>query len=155
MTVLADYAVADASQKANILGAGWQITGLAATGMTPGCAVVVFVEIPARYRGEQFAIVIPLMNEAAQPVMLPAIAGGELQAIRMQQLATVNPPLLPGVHLPTNMPSRVQYIIQLQNGLPLPPNQLYRWEVEIDGNKRLDWNYWFYVAGPPPGPVIG
>jgi hypothetical protein len=155
--IVADYAAADASSKVNILGGGWQVTGLTATGLTPGQALAVLVDVPAKYRGEQFALGVTLINEANEPVMLPSVAGptGEPQAVRMQQLMTVDPPIVPGLHLPPNVPSRVQMIIHLPNGLPLPPNQLYRWEVEVDGNKKPHWQASFYVAGPPPGPVLG
>lgn len=152
---IADYGVADASQKLNILGGAWQICGLnAATGLTPPQTVVTILEVPAKYRGEQFALSLTLLNEAGDPVEVPGPTG-ESQALRVQQLAKVDPPMAPGVHIPPHVPSRVQTILNLANGLPLAPNNLYRWELEVDGNRKPHWRVSFFVVGPPPPPVIG
>jgi hypothetical protein len=150
--ILADYANQDAVQKINILGGGWQITAVGPNGLTAEQAVVVFIEVPPQYRGDQFAAGLSLVNEAGDPVQFPG-PDGQLQALRIQQLVRVDPPVTPGVHIPGHVPSRAQLVTRLGNGLPLAPGQLYTWIFEIDGNPKASIS--FFVAGPPPGPVIG
>jgi hypothetical protein len=150
--VLADFANEDVSKKINMLGAGWQLTGLGPNGVTAEAAIVVLVQVPSQYRGQQFAIGLTLLNEAGDPVSFPS-PSGEPMPLRIQQLCNVDPPVVPGIHVPNHVPSSVQIVLRLGNGLPLPPNQLYTWSFEIDGNKKSRLS--FYVAGPPPGPVLG
>jgi len=150
--VLADYAAQDGSGKINIIGAGWGITGLQPTGLTPELAVVAFIELPPRYRGERFATCVKLVDEAGDPVTLPG-PGGNPQALRVQQLITVDPPMAPGIHIPGNVPSLQKVVLRLGNGLPLSPNQMYKWICEVDGTDKA--SIAFYIAGPPPPPVIG
>lgn len=151
--ILADYAVADASQKVNILGAGWQVTGVTPGGLTPAQALVVLVEVPARYRGDQFSLAATLLNDAGDPVMVPDPHGAtpETQALRVEQLIQVESPSVPGADMLEEMPSHIQMIVFPQGGLPLFPGKLYRWEVEIDGNRNRQWRRTFYVADPPVG----
>ena len=150
--VLSDYGNQDAAGKVNVLGAGWSFTGVQPNGFTPELAVTVFLEIPSKYRGESFATCLKLLNQAGDPVNFPGPTGP--QPLRVQQLVTVDIPAgPPGVPLPPNMPSNQKVAMRLSNGLPLSPNELYRWVFEIDGNDKAAVA--FYVAGPPPGPVIG
>jgi len=150
--IMADYANQDAVQKINILGAGWQITGVGQNGLTAEQAVLVIVEVPPRYRGEQFAASLSLLNEANEAVQLQG-PDGQPQALRIAQLARVDPPMMPGVYIPNHVPSRVQILTRFGNGLPLAPNHLYTWAFEIDGNPKASVS--FFVVPPPAGPVIG
>jgi hypothetical protein len=151
---LADYANADATGKFNIIGGGWQVTGRLPTGMTAPMVVVALIEVPASHYGEQLAWSLSLHDEAGELVSLPG-PSGEPQALRVQQLAKIERPNVVGVVLPENyLPSRIQLMLNFAAGLLLSPGP-YRWQLEIDGNHRPEWDLSFVVAGPPPQPVIG
>jgi hypothetical protein len=152
--LLADHASQDASNKVNLLGAGWFLTAVQQTGMTPPQAVVVFVDVPARFHGENFALSLTLVNEAGDPVSVPG-PDGTMQSLRVQQLVHADRPALPGASLPADLSGRVQVILNFPNGVPVAPGALYRWRVEIDTNADPQWEASFYVVGPPPAPVIG
>lgn len=152
--LLADFASQDASNKINLLGANWSITGLQQTGLTPAQSLVVFVDVPSRFYGEDFAVSLTLVDEAGDPVTVPS-PSGEMQALRVQQLARAERVVMPGANLPPDLPGRVQVVLNFTNGIPLTPGRNYRWRVEIDGNTNAQWEVDFYVVGPPPGPVIG
>jgi hypothetical protein len=81
----------------------------------------------------------------------PQGATGETQELRVRQLIQVESPSVPGADIPEEMPSHMQMIVFLQDGLPLFPGKLYHWEVEIDGNTDRQWRRAFYVAGPRSG----
>jgi hypothetical protein len=151
---LADFANADAIAKFNIVGGGWQVTGRLPTGMTSPMVVVALIEVPSSHYGEQLAWGLSLHNEAGDLVSLPG-PSGEAQAMRVQQLAKIEKPNIPGVIVPENfLPSRIQLMLSFPGGLLLTPGP-YRWRLEIDGNQLPKWDLAFVVAGPPPQPVIG
>jgi hypothetical protein len=150
--ILADYAAEDAAKKINMLGGGWTVTAVQPNGLTPAQAVVALIQVPGKYRGQQMAVALTLVNEAGDPVTFPSPAG-QATPLRIQQLVLINPPIVPGIMLPDHMPCSVQIVISLDNGLPLPPNQVYTWRFEIDGNEVGHQS--FYCAGPNPGPVLG
>lgn len=154
VVVLADYALADASGKVNVLGAGWHLTGAGPDGLTPQQSLAVFFEVPPPYVGEQFAVAITLLDEADQPVQVPG-PEGELQPLRLQQLVQADRPQAAGVQLPPDLPAQTQIVLSLGGGLPLQPGQAYRWVVEVDGNTNPQWQAGFYVVAPPPPPVFG
>jgi hypothetical protein len=154
--LLADYAVADAVKKVNILGAGWQLAGLQQnTGMTSPQTVVVFVDLPPQHNNEQFAMSLTLLDESGQAVEVPGPTG-EQQPLRISQLCKAEEPVFPGQNVPSNVVfSHLQWVVQFAGGIPLPPSQLYTWQVEIDGNAPKAWAASFYVPGPKPKPVLG
>jgi hypothetical protein len=152
--MLADFANADATGKLNIIGGGWQVTARLSTGMTPPICVIARVEVPASHYGEQIAWSMSLLGEAGDVVSLPG-PSGELQALRIQQLAKVEKPNVPGLFLPPNsLRSQVQVVLNFSGGLLLAPGA-YSWLFEIDGNEEPHWNIEFVVLGPPAQPVIG
>lgn len=62
----------------------------------------------------------------------------------------------PGLNVPRNtLWAHSQVVFTLVNGLPLRGDELYTWHVEIDGEERATWGTSFFVAAPPPQPVIG
>lgn len=151
--ILAEHASEDPGKRVNILAAGWAITGFVpVSATTPPQAVVVFVQVPSRYRGEQVAVGLSLLDQTGSPVQLPGPTGSPT-ALRIQHLALIDPPLLPGVHIPDFVPSTIQVVMRLDSGLPLRPNEMYTWEFELDGTPVARRS--FYVAGPPPNPVLG
>jgi hypothetical protein len=154
--LLADFANSDSVGKVNVIGAAWQVTARLPTGLTPALTLVVLVNLPPRYYGEQFAFGVSLYDEPGDIVRLPLPGPvGEAQALRIQQVAKAERPNVPGVVIPSNsLPSQTQFILSFPGGLLLTPG-LYYWQVEIDGNTRPDWRAEFLVAGPPPAPVVG
>lgn len=155
--VLADYAATDAINKVNILGAGWAVAGRdLASGAVPPQTLVVFIDVPPPFYGQDFTVSLQLMDQAGQVVQLPGPVG-EPQALRVAQIVRAEEPVTPaGSNIPKGVLwSHSQIIFSLPNGLPLPPNQLYTWTIEIDGEHRDVWAVSFYVPGPPPPPVIG
>lgn len=73
---------------------------------------------------------------------------GERQPLRVEQVFRVEPARIPGVNVPTNVPSRVQVILNFPAGIPLAIDRQYRWHVEIDGVGSPQWEANFYVVGP-------
>lgn len=155
--ILADYAAADAVNKVNILGTGFQIAGVdAATGLTSPQTVVVFIDTPPEQYGEDFAVTLTLRGMDDRPVELPGPAGTP-QAMRVAQNLRVEEPIFPPE---ANVPRRItwahtQIIFNIANGLPLAPGQLYTWTLEIDSTRDPRWVASFYVPGPRPRPVFG
>ena len=156
--ILADYISVDAGNKLNALGVGWTVSGVQANGFTVQQYLAVLVDVPSTYVGQEFALEIDLFDETAGSVAQvpgPLGASGSLEAMRIGQLAKVEPPLAPGAYLPPTMFSRTQALLGFQSGLPLTPGHLYAWRVSIDGEGRRDWVARFLVAGAPPPPVFG
>jgi hypothetical protein len=152
--LLADFANQDAAGKVNLLGANWLVTAIQPTGMTPPQTLVVLVDVPSRFHGEDFAVSVTLLDEAGQPVNVPGPTG-EMQRLRVQQLLRAERPVIPGANVPPKVSGRVQVILSFNAGIPLAPGRQYRWRVEIDGNTNPQWEANFYVVGLPPEPVIG
>lgn len=153
--MLADYAAADATQKVNMLGTNWQVTGPnPETGLTPAHTVCVFIEVPSRFAGDNVAISIALTDATGDPVQLPG-PGGEQQVLRVAQVVAISRPAIPNVVLPPELPSQVQLLLAFAQGLPLPGGRVYTWRLQLDGNTRPEWSATLYVAGPPPGVVVG
>ncbi len=70
--ILADFAAADAINKLNIIGAGWQLAPtLPMTGATAPQTVVVVVEVPPAHYNDDFALSIALVDEAGAVVRVP------------------------------------------------------------------------------------
>lgn len=151
--ILADYANADAAQKLNLLGGGWQVTALTQTGLTPPQALVAAIEVPERYAGTEFPVSLTLLDEAGEQVKVPG-PSGNVEALRIAQMAKAERPNVPGVLLYGKVWSRVQVILNFPGGLPLRPGQSYSWELEVDGHHNTQWRVSFYVAAPPQ-PVVG
>ncbi|MGW1361467.1 hypothetical protein ACWCQP_29095 [Streptomyces chartreusis] len=154
LILLSDYANADAAGKANILGAGWQVTGLLPSGFTAPQTLVVLISVPPRYYGQEFAIALTLCDETGQAVQLPGPAGN-LQAMRIQQIVKGDRPNLPGVLTHDKVWGHAKALVNLPNGLPLQGSHSYEWRLEIEGSTNPQWSTSFYVAGPPSGPVVG
>jgi hypothetical protein len=151
--ILSDHASADASGKINLLGANWQVTGVeATTGLTPSVSVLVLIEVLTKFYGESFAVSLTLLDDTGTPVPQ---APGQPGALRGQQLAKAERPSLPGMHLPPGLPCKVQMLLNFPTGLPLQTGRMYKWQLEVDGNTRSDWEAPFFVAGQPPTPVLG
>lgn len=146
--ILADYANADAAQKLNLLGGGWQVTGLMPSGLTGPQAVIAMIEVPPKFGGTEFPVSLSLVDESGAPVMMPTPTGGQEQ-LRIAQMVKAEVPNVPGVLLQGKVWSRVQVILNFQTGLPLRPGQGYTWTMEIDGTTNPQWQVGFMVAGPP------
>src|SRR6059058_1416369 len=118
--ILADYANTDAAQKLNLLGGGWQVTGIMPSGLTAPQALVAGIEVPERYVGEEFPVSLALVDEAGEPVKAPG-PSGTVEAIRIAQLVKAERPNVPGVLLHGKVWSRVQVVLNFPGGLPLRP----------------------------------
>lgn len=151
--LLADYANTDAVKKVNILGAGWQVTGLTPMGLTAPQALVVLVEVPQQHFEEEFAVSVTLRDEAGEVVKLTGQLGA-VEALRIQQIVKAERPNMPGVIIQAKLWSRVQVIFNFAHGLPLAAGKSYMWELEIDGHHDPQWSAGFLVGGPPE-PVVG
>jgi hypothetical protein len=69
--LLCDAAVADASGKVHMLGAGWSVT----SSPTAPAAIAVFTEVPWDRANQKIPLVLKLLDADGQPVMLPSPAG--------------------------------------------------------------------------------
>lgn len=157
MTIfVTDYAATDAVSKINALGIGWTVTGTdPSTGMTAPQALVAMIDLPPELYGQDFSMTVTLRDATGDPVMLPGPAGTP-QAMRIAQVARAEEPVFPPeMFVPRHLVwAHVQMILNLANGLPLPPG-LYTWSMEIDGNEDSRWATSFYVPGKRPDPVFG
>jgi hypothetical protein len=78
-------AAVDAGNKLNILGGGWEVTGvLPETGPTAPCALVVVTEFSATHAGEAYSFEVSLHNSAHELVLTPSVTG-ELSPLRIGQ----------------------------------------------------------------------
>jgi hypothetical protein len=156
--LIADFANVDAGGKLNLLGAGWQVVRRAAP--SPGAppalpphSVVVIIDIPPAHVGEQFAMTLILNDAHGEPVTIENPILGEPQALRIQQLVTVQAAPVPGVP-PGEVAGRVQAVIGLQ-ALVVDPGIPYTWTLEIDGHRSYHWQAVFFVAREEVPPVFG
>lgn len=155
VVLLADYIAVDAAGKVNAIGTGFTVTGSNA-GVSPAQYVAALIDLPASSAGDQIPVSLELRDETTdQLVTVPDAATHRPTALRIQQLAVVQRLQLPGVHLPADLPCRVQVVLAFPGGLPLAPGHKYAWKLEVDGTRFKGWSAHFYVAAPPPGPVIG
>jgi hypothetical protein len=154
--VLADYAQNDTSNKAYILGAGWQVTSLQpTTGQTAAQAVVVIIDVNPEHYDEQFAVEVTLHDDANEVVQTPGPTG-EPTALRVSQVLKAEKPSTPGHFVPPKaLWARVQVTLNFPAGLPIQAGRSYTWRVRIDGDDSRTWDASFHVAGPPPSTVIG
>lgn len=157
VVLIADYIGIDSAGKINALGAGFGLAGVQPHGLTAAQYVIVLVDVPAKYAGQQVALTLELRDETTgQPVMLPTNPAGNLEPLRIQHVPQIPPVQVPGLYLPQDVvQSRVQMPVAFQDGLPLQPGHAYAWRVQIDGQTRDGWKAQFYVPGPPPPPVFG
>jgi hypothetical protein len=156
--LVADHVALDAGGKITALGAYFSLAGVdPEAGLSAPQHVVVIVDVPSKYRGQDFAVSIELRDMTEGKAFLVPGPDGPPQALRVQQVMRAAPPTSsnPSLYLPQEMPSRVQATLAFPNGLPLRAGHFYRWRVEIDGQHRKGWHVDFYVPGPPPGPVFG
>jgi hypothetical protein len=153
--LLADYIAVDANGKLTAVGAAFTLTGLQPDGHTPPQHVAVLVDVPASHLGQDFSLDLSLrVGETGDPVLVPG-PSGEVEPLRVAQVMRAQAPQAPGLHLPSDLPGRVQVVIGFPQGLPLAQGAGYRWVVELDGQTRPEWSTGFYVPGPPAGPVFG
>jgi len=153
--LLADYIAVDAAGKLTAVGAAFTLTGLQPDGHTPPQHVAVLVDVPAGNLSQDFSLDLSLRDEeSGQAVIVPG-PSGEMEPLRVAQVMRAQPPQAPGLHLPSDLPGRVQIVIGFPQGLPLTQGRGYRWVVELDGQSRPEWSSGFYVPAPPPGPVFG
>lgn len=155
--LLADYIGLDSGGKVNALGAGFGLALVQPHGLTGPQYLIVLVDVPSKYAGQQYALSVELRDETTgQPMMIPTGPSGQLEPLRIQQAVPVQPVQVQGLYLPPGaVPSRHQMPIAFQDGLPLQPGHAYVWRVQIDGQGRPGWSAHFFVPGPPPGPVLG
>lgn len=152
--ILADYANGDSAGKANILGAGWQVTPITQTGTTLPHALVVLIELPPRNIGDDFTVAMTLSDETGHPVQITGPTG-ESQDMRVTQKAKAERPGVPGAQEAGKLWSRTQIILHFATGLPLTPGRTYTWTLEIDGHHNPQWSVGFYVTNSPAEPVLG
>lgn len=143
----------------NLLNVGWAVTHLrpppgqvlgtpVAPLVTGPYVVVVFIEAELAMCNKTLTLEVELVSEDGAVV---SIAGpGGLQAVRLEQPIMVPSP--PGV--PTGFPGHATAMMELPNGLPLPPG-IYRWRATINGRAQDDWSAHFYVSAPPQPATFG
>lgn len=156
--VMADFVGGDQSGKLNIIGGG--ITFLALqppTGQaTAPFGVIAMADIPAKLVGTQYAISLELYNETLGQVAQVPGPSGQLEAMRVQQVAAVQPlPPLPGAKPPSDAFVRHVMMLNFSNGLPLLAGCSYDWKLQIDGQHKPGWFSRFHVLAPAEGVVFG
>jgi hypothetical protein len=149
---IADYAVAALDGKITMVGGGIAITGFnPATGTTAPFTVIAIVSFDPKCIGDSPAVELLLENEQGQLVQLP----GQPGPIRVGTSEKLNPPVLQGANVPNDaVRPKAQILLQLQNGLPLPPGNGFRWRVRVDHETHPEWTEPLYVPTASAGPVI-
>jgi hypothetical protein len=155
--MIADYAVVDAAGKLNIIGGGVSTLGYVANvGLTAPFALIAAVSVPPGHYNAECSLEIILEDASGAPVALPG-PSGEAQVMRIGQAVRFDEPRSqPGVIVPRHvLPSRQQWVLAFNTGLPLPLGQKYAWRVKIDTETRHEWAEPFFVPGHAAGPVLG
>jgi hypothetical protein len=157
--VVAEFAVADPLGKLNMIGGAFQaiqrvVAGPGQPGVLPAMTVVVLVELPPEHHNQQYPLGLALKDERDKTVEVPGAVGGTSQALRIQQLVTAAPPSYPGLDQ-KRLWNRVQFVLNIQAGVPVEAGTVYSWVVEIDGHTRPEWRATFYVLPDQAKAVLG
>lgn len=147
--ILADTGQNDPAGKVHLLGAGWSVTAVQPTGLTPDSAIAVFLEVPWDRCNRELVVVLALINEDGTPVELPMPDG--TQPIRFHHNIVV--PSVPGA--PNGSPGQATILVAIQGGLPLAPGHWYRWQVEVGGQTDPQWHASFFVQRQASAPSFG
>jgi len=154
--LLADHIGIDGGGKANVLGAGFNLTTVGPQGTVAFQHLLVLVDLPLKHAGADFALSLELRDESTgSPFKIVGQPSGTPEPLRIQQIVRAERITIPNVYLPSTFPVRVQLNLALPPGLPLQPGHDYAWHVEVDGQHRKNWQAGFHVLGPPPQPVVG
>src|SRR4051794_17171696 len=112
VVLLADYIGIDGGGKINALGTGFTITAPAGPGGTTAPQfVAAIIDVPAKYAGQDFAMGLELRDDSTgQVVQVPTSPDPSApnQPMRIQQVAKIDRPNVPGVVLPGDFFCRAQ-----------------------------------------------
>jgi hypothetical protein len=145
--LLCDYAVIDPMiNKPTILGAAQQILtaqpqhdpNLPDHVVTPPFSIYANITLPlpdpTLLVGESYVLSVDLRTPNDEIVNLP----NSDNKLRFNQIVTPEVPHMDGT--PFGLPSHHNITINFSNGLPLLPNVIYHWTLQIDGN--IDQHHW-------------
>lgn len=152
---MADFAADDAAGKVNVIGKGVAVVGYnPQQNISTPFVLVCDVWLPTAQLPVEFPIEVALLDQAGEVVDLPTPAG--TQKLRIAHVADMKYPTGPISNATSkHIGGRHNLTVNFNTGLPLAPNGLYTWRVEIDGDEDYKWTYPFAVAGPPSAPVLG
>lgn len=154
--LLADFIAVDAAGKINVIGGGVTFTPMGPAGATPPLYLLVVVDVDRSVVGQDFPFCIQLRDlDSRELVSVPAGPNGEPEALRIQQLARIDPPMMGSSIVREPIPGRMQFVAAFPNGLPLAAGHQYGFELEIDGVSRSEWCLRFFVPAPPTPPIFG
>jgi hypothetical protein len=129
--VLGDFAERDAATgKVHVLGAGWSVTGPAASAQ----AVIIFVKVPADRVGAPIPITLRLLDAAGQIVKVPGAAGIQRMEISGQiEMAELEDP---------EDSAELDAVFSVNVGpIQLEPGSKYSWSVEVDGKETASTEF--------------
>lgn len=155
MVAVADYAAVDGVGKANAIGLGFTIAATQPNGFSAPQFVLAFVDVPQRYSGDTVDLTLELRNLTDDHVVQMQGPAGTVEALRVTQQATLQPPVVQGITLGRDMPIRLQINLGFPAGLPLSQGKTYAWKLQIDGRSRASWRAVFHVPAAPAGPIYG
>jgi hypothetical protein len=129
--------LADAAQevggKLYILGGGWSITGPDPVPM----AIALKLEVPWDRTNVKHSLLIELVDEDANPIMVPGPAEDQVPLQVTGEFEAGRPPgVKPGT--PIDSALAVNF-----GPLPLEPGRRYQWRLSIDGKSDEDWTLSF------------
>lgn len=152
--LMADYAAAEqATGKLNVIGGSIRILGFTEQGTTSRFTVVGLVDVPSRLCPAEAAVEIVLLDGSGDPVDMPGMAGKKIRFAQVAKFEKPSAQRLP--MLPAAITAMHQMVLELPTGLPLRVGTAYRWSLRIDGDVDHERTLDFFVAGPPPAPVVG
>jgi hypothetical protein len=154
--LMADYAMNDAVGKLNLIGGNIAFLQLPDGVSTAPLSVVVSVEVPAKYVDQSYALAVELYDVTANSVVQVPGPDGRLQAMRIQQVATVNPLQLdPSMKRPDDAYIGNHIVMGFPTGMQLPRGHTFDWRVQINTQRRQHWETRFHVLEPVAQPVFG
>jgi hypothetical protein len=126
--------------------------GLVSAVLTPSFGVFVSCAVPPNFIGTDFALSVDLRNEAGEIMSIPGMPSGD--KLRISQVIQPAAVVLAGLSIRRDSVwPRNNIVLAFTGGLPLQPNETYKWVVEIDTVVVAE--YRFFVAGGNPAPLFG
>jgi len=141
---ICDFAIIDpASNKPTIIGAAQTILqaqphtdpNLPDHVITPPFSIYANITLPHELSGEQYVLSVDLRDSTGEIVNLP----NSENKLRFNQIVNAEVPNFPPDFPHHRLPAQHNITINFASGLPLLPQSVYYWTIQIDGNDNPHW----------------
>lgn len=154
---MADFAQAEAAGKATLVGAGLSaVPYVQERSATARFSVVADVELPYPMLPVDFPVEIALTTPSGE-----LVSPRGSTPMRLAKIARAEQPQIPagvGGEGRAVMRGRTRIVMDFGQGIPLPPGEVFRWRLMLDGDASRIWTWPFLVLGPRAsgaGAVLG